>query len=125
MDAADNLRHQVFHSDDPNHAAVLVNNEVWRETVAAKTGDQAQADREAAAVIGFTSAIAAFGAFFIPKAYGASIDATGTADAALWGFLIFYVSCALLTVLVYARPGGVLFEAERRRPGKPAMEGSR
>jgi NNP family nitrate/nitrite transporter-like MFS transporter len=98
---------------------------IWRETVAAKTGDQAQADREAAAVIGFTSAIAAFGAFFIPKAYGASIDATGTADAALWGFLIFYVSCALLTVLVYARPGGVLFEAERRRPGKPAMEGSR
>ena len=32
-----------------------------------------QADKESAAIIGFTSAIAAYGAFFIPKAYGTSI----------------------------------------------------
>ena len=33
-----------------------------------------QAEKESAAITGFTSAIAAFGAFFIPKAYGTSID---------------------------------------------------
>ena len=32
-----------------------------------------QADKESAAIIGFTSAIAAYGAFFIPKSYGTSI----------------------------------------------------
>ena len=32
-----------------------------------------QSDKEAAAIIGFTSAIAAFGAFFIPKSFGSSI----------------------------------------------------
>lgn len=63
-----------------------------------------QADRESAAVVGFISAIAAYGAFYIPKAYGSSIEVTGTADAALWGFLIFYVSCAALTWIVYRGP---------------------
>ena len=29
-----------------------------------------QAEKEAAAITGFTSAIAAFGAFFIPKSFG-------------------------------------------------------
>ena len=58
---------------------------------------RAQADRESAAVIGFISAIAAYGAFYIPKAYGSSIQLTGAADAALWGFLLFYVSCVALT----------------------------
>jgi NNP family nitrate/nitrite transporter-like MFS transporter len=36
-----------------------------------------QADRESAAIIGFTSAIAAYGAFFIPKSYGTSLSLTG------------------------------------------------
>ena len=35
------------------------------------------ANKEAAAVLGFTSAVAAYGAFFIPKSYGTSI-ASGT-----------------------------------------------
>ena len=73
-----------------------------------------QAERESAAVIGFTSAIAAYGAFYIPKAYGSSIELTGTANAALWGFLIFYVSCAALTWLVYSGPRGLLHDIERR-----------
>ncbi|TCJ39140.1 MFS transporter [Frankia sp. BMG5.11] len=84
------------------------------------TDDQrrVQAEREGAAVIGFTSAIAAYGAFYIPKAYGSSIDLTGTADAALWGFLIFYLSCAALTWFAYSGPRGVLHrnEGARRRP---------
>ena len=74
-----------------------------------------QADRESAAIIGFTSAIAAFGAFYIPKAYGSSIDLTGTADAALWGFFAFFVSCALLTWIIYSGPRGLLRSIEVRR----------
>jgi MFS transporter, NNP family, nitrate/nitrite transporter len=73
-----------------------------------------QAERESAAVIGFTSAIAAYGAFYIPKAYGSSIQLTGSADAALWGFLIFYLSCAALTWSAYSGPRGVLRDLERR-----------
>jgi NNP family nitrate/nitrite transporter-like MFS transporter len=88
---------------------------IWRETVGRTASDPGQADREAAAVIGFTSAIAAFGAFFIPKAYGASIAGTGSADAALWGFLVFYLTCAALTFVVYVRPGGLLYDIERGR----------
>ena len=38
---------------------------------------QKQAEMESAAIIGFTSAVAAYGAFFIPKAYGTSIALTG------------------------------------------------
>jgi NNP family nitrate/nitrite transporter-like MFS transporter len=80
-----------------------------------------QAEREGAAVIGFTSAIAAYGAFYIPKAYGTSIDLTGKADAALWGFLIFYVSCAALTWFAYSGPRGILNRSEgaRQPPAQP------
>ena len=73
-----------------------------------------EAEKESAAIIGFTSAIAAFGAFFIPSAYGASIAWSGGAQAALWGFLVFYLSCIAITWVVYIRPGGLLFAAERR-----------
>ncbi|MBI1219992.1 MAG: MFS transporter [Rhodobacteraceae bacterium] len=75
-----------------------------------------QADRESAAIIAFTSAIAAYGAFFIPKAYGSSIAITGGPAAALWGFLAFYVLCAVLTWAYYTRRGGLLYTAERRTP---------
>ena len=71
-------------------------------------------ERESAAVIGFTSAIAAYGAFYIPKAYGTSIELTGTANAALWGFLVFYLSCAALTWFAYSGPRGVLHDLERK-----------
>jgi NNP family nitrate/nitrite transporter-like MFS transporter len=77
-----------------------------------------QAERESAAIIGFTSAIAAYGAFFIPKAYGSSITLTGAPQAALWCFLAFYVSCVLVTWFVYTRRGGILHDIERGRPSK-------
>ena len=48
-----------------------------------------QSDRESAAIIGFTSAIAAYGAFFIPKSYGTSIAWTGGPEAALLAFMLF------------------------------------
>jgi NNP family nitrate/nitrite transporter-like MFS transporter len=74
-----------------------------------------QSDKESAAIIGFTSAIAAYGAFFIPKSYGTSIALTGGAELALWGFLIFYVSCLAITWGIYTRRGGLLYVVERER----------
>ncbi|WP_274126939.1 nitrate/nitrite transporter [Abyssibius alkaniclasticus] len=64
---------------------------------------QKQAGRESAAIIAFTSAIAAYGAFFIPKAYGSSIAITGAPNAALWGFAVFYALCVAITFAFYAR----------------------
>ena len=78
-----------------------------------------QAEKESAAITGFTSAIAAFGAFFIPKAYGTSIGFTGGVEAALCGFFIFYVSCVLITWGFYTRRGGLLYDVERRPPATP------
>jgi NNP family nitrate/nitrite transporter-like MFS transporter len=72
-----------------------------------------QADMESAAIIGFTSAVAAYGAFFIPKSYGSSIALTGGPEAALWGFLLFYVTCVAVTWFYYTRRGGLLREIER------------
>ncbi len=74
-----------------------------------------QSEKESAAIIGFTSALAAYGAFFIPKAYGSSIALTGGPNAALWAFLAFYVTCALVTWFVYTRRGGLLHAIERGR----------
>ncbi len=73
-----------------------------------------QAEKESAAIIGFTSAIAAYGAFFIPKSYGSSIAMTGGPEMALWGFAIFYVTCVAVTWAAYTRPGGHLHDIERR-----------
>ncbi len=79
-----------------------------------------QAEKESAAITGFTSAVAAFGAFFIPKSYGTSIALTGGVQGALWGFLVFYVSCLVITWAIYARRGGLLYDVERaRRAGPP------
>ena len=69
--------------------------------------------RRVAAIIGFTSAIAAYGAFFIPKSYGTSISMTGGPQAALWGFLVFYLTCIAITWWFYTRRGGLLRDIER------------
>lgn len=85
-----------------------------------------QAEKESAAIIGFTSAVAAYGAFFIPKSYGTSIAYTGGPEAALWCFLTFYVTCAALTWFVYTRPRGLLYDIERGIPASgplPAAAG--
>ena len=79
-----------------------------------------QSEKESAAITGFTSAIAAFGAFFIPKSYGTSIGLTGGVEAALWGFLIFYVSCLVITWGFYTRKGGLLYDIERQPPAAPS-----
>lgn len=59
--------------------------------------------KEAAAVLGFTGAMGAYGGFFIPKTFGTSIDLTGTPHAALATFIAFYASCLLVTWFWYSR----------------------
>jgi MFS transporter, NNP family, nitrate/nitrite transporter len=59
--------------------------------------------KEAAAVLGFSSAIGAYGGFFIPKSFGTSIAATGGPQAAIIGFIIFYVTCIGVTWWFYSR----------------------
>ncbi|MDO4904255.1 MAG: NarK family nitrate/nitrite MFS transporter [Lautropia sp.] len=79
-----------------------------RQRAAADTPDaQRQAvldgNKEAAAVLGFSGAIGAYGGFFIPKSFGTSLEMTGSVDAALIGFIVFYLSCLLITWWYYAR----------------------
>lgn len=59
-----------------------------------------QAEMESGAVTGFTSAIAAYGFFFIPALFG-SVAVT----SAMWGFVAFYVSCIAVAWWYYARKG--------------------
>ncbi|MFL6556165.1 MAG: NarK family nitrate/nitrite MFS transporter, partial [Bacillus sp. (in: firmicutes)] len=47
--------------------------------------------KEAAPVIGFSAAFAAYGSFFIPKLFGWSVKATGTPVTAFYFFIAFYV----------------------------------
>lgn len=64
-----------------------------------------RASIESAAVIGFSSAIGAYGGFFIPKSFGSSLALTGGAEAALCGFTVFYLSCIAITWWWYFRRG--------------------
>ncbi|BBL70912.1 nitrate/nitrite transporter [Methylogaea oryzae] len=61
------------------------------------------AAKESAAVLGFSSAVAAYGAFFVPKSYGTAIALTGGPEAALYCFIAFYLSCIAITWWHYAR----------------------
>ena len=60
---------------------------------------------EGAATLGFSSAVAALGAFYIPVAYGWSIGSTGSAFTALICFAVFYASCVVGTWKWYAHKG--------------------
>ncbi len=75
------------------------------EDDAGKLAAQRQAGIESAAVVGFSSAIGAYGGFFIPKSYGSSIAITGGPTAAYYGFLVFYLSCLAITWWWYLRRG--------------------
>ncbi len=63
------------------------------------------AGKEAAAVLGFSSAVGAYGAFFIPKSFGTSMALTGGPQMALYLFVAYYVSCILVTWWWYSRKG--------------------
>ena len=53
-------------------------------------------------VLGWTSAIAAYGAYLIPKIFGTQIEA-GTPQYALYGFALYYFSCLVLNWWYYSR----------------------
>ncbi|WP_339739506.1 antiporter [uncultured Maricaulis sp.] len=55
-------------------------------------------------VLGWASAIAAYGAFIIPQVLGEQIRAT-TPEIALYGFAVFYGVCIVLNWWFYLRPG--------------------
>ncbi len=57
---------------------------------------------QAGPVLGWTSAVAAYGAFIIPKVFGAQIQA-GTPEYALYGFAAYYASCLFVNWWFYAR----------------------
>ena len=64
-----------------------------------------QGNKEASAVLGFSGAVGAYGGFFIPKSFGTSLDMTGSVDMALYAFIVFYLSCMVVTWWFYARKG--------------------
>ena len=70
-----------------------------------KAATARQAGIESAAVIGFSSAIGAYGGFFIPKSYGSSIAWSGGPELALYGFIVFYATCLAVTWWWYFRRG--------------------
>ncbi len=59
---------------------------------------------QAGPVLGWTAAVAAYGAFIIPKVFGEQIKAA-TPEYALYGFAIFYAVCILINWWFYLRPG--------------------
>ena len=59
---------------------------------------------QAGPVLGWTSAIAAYGAFLIPKIFATQIKAN-TPEYALYGFAVYYASCLILNWWFYARRG--------------------
>jgi len=59
---------------------------------------------QAGPVLGWTSAVAAYGAFIIPKVFGEQINAT-TPEIALYGFAVFYAVCMVVNWWFYLRKG--------------------
>ncbi len=55
--------------------------------------------KESAAVVGFTSAFSAYGAFFVPKMFGSGLGASGTFIV----MIVFYIICIALTWWYYSR----------------------
>ena len=60
--------------------------------------------QQAGPVLGWTSAIAAYGAFVAPIVIGNQIKA-GTPQVAMYGFAIFYALCLVLNWWFYLRRG--------------------
>ncbi|MGH1425903.1 MAG: antiporter [Pseudooceanicola sp.] len=59
---------------------------------------------QAGPALGWTAAVAAYGAFIIPKVFGEQLKA-GTPEYALYGFAIFYGVCIAINWWFYMRPG--------------------
>lgn len=62
---------------------------------------------QAGPVLGWTSAVAAYGAFIIPQIFGEQMNA-GTPEYALYGFAVFYAVCIVINWWFYLRPGAYI-----------------
>ncbi len=58
-------------------------------------------------VLGWTSAVAAYGAFIAPRVMGQEIQA-GTPEVAMYGFAVFYAVCLLVNWWFYLRKGAYI-----------------
>jgi MFS transporter, NNP family, nitrate/nitrite transporter len=76
--------------------------------------------RDAAAVIGLSSAVGALGGFFVPQLFGASIRATGAPTSAVALFIAFYGSCLAMTWWQYLRKGGDLGQSSIESSTRPS-----
>jgi NNP family nitrate/nitrite transporter-like MFS transporter len=68
-----------------------------------RTISQVFPKEQAGPALGWTSAVAAYGAFIIPQVFGEQIKAS-TPENALYGFAIFYTVCLLLNWWYYLGP---------------------
>src|SRR5437660_1407648 len=73
--------------------------------------------REAASVLAFSSAIAAYGSFFIPQGYSLSLARTGGYTGALVAFVAFYLTCLGATWWFHLRQ-----RSPERAPARAASE---
>ena len=62
---------------------------------------------QAGPVLGWTAAVAAYGAFIIPKVFGEQLGA-GHPEYALYGFAIFYAVCIAINWWFYLRPNAYI-----------------
>jgi NNP family nitrate/nitrite transporter-like MFS transporter len=60
--------------------------------------------QEAGPVLGFTAAVAAYGAFVFPALFGWALGRFGSVKGVFLAFAVFYALCAGLTWWYYARP---------------------
>lgn len=68
--------------------------------------------KEAAPVLGFTAAFAAYGSFFIPKLFGWSVKTTGTPVTAFYFFIAFYAVSFVLNWYFYQRKSSAAQKSE-------------
>jgi NNP family nitrate/nitrite transporter-like MFS transporter len=62
-------------------------------------------DKELAGpVLGWSSAIASFGAFIIPSMFNVALSA-GAAQYVMYGLAVFYASCGVINYWYYVAPG--------------------
>ncbi len=103
--------HQAYRSDDPRQyfvgfliiflvlfAATGIGSGSTFRTISAIFEKE-----KAGPVLGWTSAVAAYGAFAVPKVFGGRINA-GKPEVALIGFAVFYVICLFINWWFYLGP---------------------
>ncbi|OEG00023.1 nitrate/nitrite transporter [Vulcanibacillus modesticaldus] len=58
---------------------------------------------ESSAIVGFSSAIAAYGAFLVPRIFGWSIKTTGSGNTAFYILIVYYLITLFITWFFYMR----------------------